>query len=407
MIRPIRAIALILCAGLLLAAAAQAESLGPARSYDELLRLAASAADGDVILISGEIAAAQDTPLTSASAIRIRSSDEGHAVIDALRLRDALVTFDDIDLLDSLTIEGRSVVELTGGVTVTGAAGREGIRFSGSGTLLLDSGSLVIGGSGSAGLAISHESGDFYGHLDGTVRGGNGSTGGVGVEVSPLQQSGALMVSGTIAGGDGSSIGGHALNLYALSGNAFITLDGVLRGGSGHIGGNGVQIVSAADSVVVGVGGRIYGGQGETYGGNSLMLMNVGGGASINLTGALLGGDATDAAATPGASLLLVGDTTSAHTFVSGCLFEEGRLLAAQTSVAEPAVTPLPEIVASVDHATLLPQTSPSETGDELPEAGEEDEPLEPEDGATHEALPEQTLPPEPAPAESFDAPQA
>ena len=404
MIKPIRAIALILCASLLLPAVAQAESLGPARSYDELLSLAASAADGDVILISGEIVAAQDVPLTPACAIRIRSCAEERAIIDALRLRDAFITFDDIDLIDSLIIEGRSVVELTGGVTVSGAEGREGIRFTGSGTLLLDSGSLVVGGSGSAGLSISHENGDFYGHLEGTVRGGNGGTGGVGVEVSPLQQSGALMVSGMISGGDGSSIGGHALNLYGLSGNAFVTLDGALRGGNGHIGGNGVQIVSAADSVVIGVSGQICGGQGEAYGGNALVLMNVGGGASINLTGALLGGDATDAVATPGASLLLVGDTTSSHTFVSGCLFEEGRLLAAQAPVAEPAVTPLPEIIASVDHTTLLPQTPPPEAGDEFPETGEADEPEEDE---LQGELPEEPRMQEPAPTESDDAPQA
>ena len=371
MIRFIRAIALILCIALSLPAAVRAESLGPARSYDELLSLAASASDGDVILVSGEIAAAQDAPLTPASAIRIRSSSEGHAIIDALRLRDAFITFDDIDLRDSLIIEGISGVELTGSVRVSGADGREGIRFTGGGTLLLDSGSLVVGGSGSAGLAVSHESGDFYGHLDGTIRGGSGSTGGVGVEIAPLQQSGALMISGTIAGGDGSSVGGHALNLYALSGNAFITLDGALSGGSGHVGGNGAQIVSATDSVVIGVSGEIAGGQGETYGGNALVLMSVEGGASINLTGALRGGNVTGEGATPGSSLLIVGDTTSAHTFVNGCLFEEGRHIAAQVPELEPSVTPLPEIVASVDHSAPLQQTPPPEDDAEVPDTDE------------------------------------
>ena len=366
-----RAIALLLCMLLLLPAAVQAQSLGPARSYDELLTLAASAADGDVILVSGEIAAAQGAPLTPASAIRIRSCAEEHAIIDALHLQDAFVTFDDIDLHSSLTIEGSSVVELTGGVTVRGADGHEGIRFIGSGTLLLDSGSLVIGGSGSAGLSISHKSGDFYGHLDGTIRGGSGSIGGVGVEIAPLHQSGALMISGTIAGGDGTSVGGHALNLYDLSGNDFVKLDGMLSGGSGHVGGNGVQIVSAADSVIVGIGGEISGGQGEAFGGNALVLMNVGGGASINLTGALRGGNVTDESAIPGSSLLLVGDTTSSHTAVNGCLLEEGRHIAVQIPSPEPNVTPLPEITSSVDHTTLLPQTPPSEDEAYAPEADE------------------------------------
>ena len=396
MTRFIRAIALILCLILSLSAAALADSLGPARSYDELLSLAASASDGDVILVSGEIVAAPDAPLSPASAIRIRSSSEGHAVIGALCLRDAFITFDDIDLRGSLTIEGTSAVELTGGVSVSGADGREGIRFTGGGTLLLDSGSLVVGGSGSAGVAVSHESGDFYGHLDGTIRGGSGSTGGVGVEIAPLQQSGALMISGVITGGDGASVGGHALNLYGLSGNAYVTLDGTLRGGDGYIGGNGAQIVSAAGSVIIGVSGEIAGGRGESHGGNALVLMNVEGGASISLTGALRGGDVTGSVATPGTSLLVVGDTTSSHTVLGRCLLEEGRRIAAQAPQIQPDLTPLPEIVPSVDHTTTLADPSEGEEPADAPDPSDI-----PDEAGT--ALPE----PLEDPADPNAAPQA
>ena len=367
MIRFIRATALILCVTLSLPSAVWADSLGPARSYDELLSLAALASDGDVILISGDIAAVQDAPLTSASAIRIRSSAEGPASIDALRLKDAAVTFDDIDLNDSLIIEGLCAVEISRGVTVRGADGCEGIRFTGGGTLLLGSGSLVVGGSGSAGVTISHENGDFYGHFDGAVRGG--SNGGVGVEIAPLQQSGALMVSGSITGGDGANVGGHALNLYGLSGNAYVTLGGTLSGGSGLVGGNGVQIVSATGSAIVGIDADIRGGQGATYGGNALVLMNVEGGSSVSLTGSLRGGDVTQAGATAGTSLLVVGDSTSSHVFVSGCHLEDGHHLNAQAVTPEPAVTPLPEITSSVEHTTTLPQ----DEWDEWDEWGAED----------------------------------
>ena len=333
---PIRVFALCLCILHLCSLCALAQTLGPASSYDELLTLAGEARDGDVLLVRGELNAVDGAPLVTQGMILIRSADGERAAIHSLRLQDASVDFADIDLLDSLSVEGTSNVYLSSGVTVCGADGQAGLTFTGNGSLLLERGSAVTGGSGSAGVSVSHDGGDFYSDIAGTVRGGDGSVGGAGVEISPLSASGALMISGTISGGNGSDIGGNALNLYGLSGNAFVTVDGSIVGGSGHIGGNGMELISASGNAVVGVDGHIDGGQGEEFGGKALMLMNVEGSASVSLSGQLKGGDAVGQGAQPGTSLLMIGEKTASHTRVVGCQFEDGKQLAAAQASEAP-----------------------------------------------------------------------
>ena len=366
------AFALCLCIWTLCGTACLGQTLGPARSYDDLLAFAQQAAPGDVLLVEGEIAAREDAPLVTQASIRIRSVQAGHAVIHSLRLHDADVGFDGIDLLDTLSADGLSSIHLGGDVTVAGAPGREGILFTGSGALLIDRGARVTGGSSAPGISISHSGGDFYADIGGTIRGGAGESGGAGMQVSPLGGSGVMMISGDIAGGEGRSLGGHALNLYGLSGNALVSVVGALSGGSGHVGGNGMQVVSATDNVVIGVEGHIRGGLGTEFGGDALMLMNLEGSSSVQLTGTLTGGDATDPGAHPGTALLLVGDTTSMHTYINGCLLEDGRCIAAP----QQDMTPMPT------------ETAPEETPGPQPDTPDLPKDEHPAPSAPSEATP-------------------
>ena len=395
---PIRLMAVILCISFLLPAGALASTLGPASSYDELLALTASASDGDVLLISGELSALGGAPLSTSASLSIRSSQAGRASIRSLCLLNANIGFEDIDLLDTLRVEGTSNVHIQSGVTVRGAQAQPGLVFCGNGSLLLERGSSVTGGSGHAGISIAHNGGDFYSDIAGTVHGGDGDIGGAGLEISPLTASGAMMISGSISGGDGDAYGGNALNLYGLSGNAYVTVDGAIHGGSGHVGGNGMQLVLATDNAVVGVSGEIDGGQGEEFGGDALMLMSLEGSASVNLTGVLKGGDATGENARPGTSLLMVGDMTASHARVNGCLLEEGKALFMPAQPAQPEVTPLPGLTPSAANIGALVTPIPDGTlpdGEalpeaELPDAGDEapaaDAHIQPESAPAHDA---------------------
>lgn len=356
MIKRIGALSLSLLLFTLSFSSAAAATLGPATTYDELLALAASASSGDVLLVSGTLDASGQQALTVSSSVRISSQSGETAVISGLRLRDARVIFSDITLSDSLSVEGTSHIELARGVDITGAAGGSGIAFDGNGSLLMDRGVSVTGGSASPGISISHRGGDFYGDIDGTVRGGDGSTGGLGLVVSPLETSGAMMISGAIYGGDGTEVGGHALGLFELSGNAYITVDGVVQGGSGSLGGDGIQLVSAGDQVSVGISGTVTGGQGQNYGGNAMILMNAGGSSTIHVSGALGGGDAVGEGAQPGTSLIIAGSSSASHMQLDDCLMTDGRLLSATPEpTPEPMITPLPEITSSAVEIATLP----------------------------------------------------
>ncbi|MBP3657405.1 MAG: hypothetical protein J6K32_12020 [Clostridia bacterium] len=367
---------LMLCVQMSAAFAAVA---GTASSYEELVSLAAGAQSGDVIYIAGDITAGAE-PLTIEDSVTIRSVPGSAASISGLQLADASVSFAAVSLTDSLTVTGDSHIELRGGVVVTGADGSSGVTFDGSGSLLINKGCVITGGKNGAGVSISHQSGDFYGSIEGAVTGGSGNTGGPGVVVSPLGKSGTMMVDGDIRGGDGTIIGGHALNLFGLSSNAYITIDGTVKGGSGEIGGDGIQLVSASDRVNVGVTGHVSGGQGAAYGGDAVILMNADGGSSISLSGKLSGGDVTDPSAQPGTSLLIVGDSTASRTRVGNCLFEDGSVIAATPEPTAtpsitpvPAVTPLPLITASVHQVTALPAIPEEDDAEDTGERTDKD----------------------------------
>ena len=360
-----KALVLSVCLIFLVSPAAQAATLGPATSYAQLLELADAAGSGDVILVSGELSAKGQPPLSTQAFLHITSSAGTTATLLGMQLLNASVAFSSIDLADSLAITGTSHVELSGGVTVRGADGQSAVSFDGNGSLLLYPGSTVKGGKNGEGVVIRHRGGDFYAGIEGTIHGGSGHTGGSGLTVSPLTDTGTLMISGSIHGGSGTAMGGHALNLYDLSGNAFITVAGSIQGGDGPVGGDGIQLVATRDNVNVGIQGTVSGGCGEDFGGDALILMNIGGASSVSLAGSLTGGDVTLSGAQPGVSLLVVGDSTSAHTHLGNCILQDGRDLAAfyatpaPTSTPEPSVTPLPEITSSVEDTAVLATPTP------------------------------------------------
>lgn len=366
-----RAFALLLVL-LALPLSVSAGTLGPAFTYKELLTLAGEARDGDVLLVSGDVTATSDVLQTP---VLLQISGDGKAAIRQLHISNSSIIFSDIDLLDSLVIDGVSNIELRDGVHVEGTSGRSGLTFSGSGTLLIDGDCSVTGGSGATGITLTHRSGDLYVSIESSVRGGGGQNGGSGMEVTSLGEYGTMMLSGSIRGGDGKTLGGSGLNLFDLSGNAFVTVAGSVRGGRGSIGGAGMQIVSIADNVSVGVSGDIRGGNGTEYGGSALILMDATGSSNVNLNGSLIGGDASSQVGEPGESLQVVGDNGLSHARVVNCLLQDGENTFAYNR--EPEITPLPEITSSIEtlepihtpSLTPTPDTTPSPDVTPLPDA--------------------------------------
>lgn len=368
-----------------------AQTFGPVSSYGELSRAVASAQSGDTILLSGEISAESSEPLSTSAFIHLKS--ETGAVVRGLRLQDAALALTGIALEDGLTVDGTSQISLGSGVTVSGADGSVALAFSGNGALIVERGCEIEGGAGAAGISIRHDGGEFYSSIEGRVAGGDGSSGGAGMIVSPLKEGGAVMITGSIKGGSGTSVGGHALNLYDLSGNAYITVGGTLQGGDGAIGGDGIQLVSASDNVSVGINGQVKGGQGESYGGNALIMMNAEDASSVNLSGHFSGGDAIGDGAQPGTSLNLVGDSASLRARIDNCILEDGKQLRpAAEPQPTPDVTALPEITGEPVQSM---ETTPSEID------------AEPAPEATDEPLPDESLPestPEPLPEAPAEA---
>lgn len=370
-----------------------ASTLGPASSYEELSTLAANAADGDTILVSGEILAASEPALSTHSSIRIQS--ENGAVIRGLRLQDASVSLSGIALDDSLSISGTSHVHLSS-IRITGAPGNSAISFHGNGTLIIEPGCQIVGGQEASGVSIAHDGGEFYGSIEGSVRGGSGTSGGNGVVISPLLSNGAVMITGNIQGGNGNTTGGNALNLYDLSGNAYITIDGNLQGGSGSIGGDGIQLVSASDNVAVRIGGQISGGSGENHGGNAMILLNAEDASAFRLSGHFSGGDAISEHARPGTSLQLVGKSAAARAHVDNCILEDGKpFIPTPAPIAEPTSEPTTE---PTPEPTIEPTTEPT------PEPTTEPTP-EPTIEPTTEPTPEPTIDPtaEPTPEPTIE----
>jgi len=354
-----------------------AAELGPAETIDDLRAMLEEAHSGDTLLISGEVIMDGGDPLTSSVPILFTSQDGETAVLRGIRLRDISAAFSSVRLEDSLTVTGLSTIHLARSARVSGRDNRSALSFTGSGALIIDPGCVIEGGAGSEGVSIQHTGGEFYASIEGRVLGGDGSSGGAGVLISPLSDSAAVLVDGDIRGGSGSLLGGHALNLYDLSGNAFITVSGNLTGGSGSIGGDGIQLVSAQDAVSVGISASVKGGAGTSHGGSALILMNASGSSSFNLSGSFSGGDAVAENASPGTSLHLVGNGAVVRTRIDNCILEDGRYLngahkpaptqtpapapqptvtaePTETPVPHPEVTPLPEITSPADSVALI-----------------------------------------------------
>ena len=262
-----QACALFLLILLLCPLAAQAGTLGPALSYNELAGSGAAGARWR------RAACLRRFERNRRSACHPRlAGNHGRRQSDtapSLHVSDSSIVFSNLSLLDSFTVDGVSNIELRT-VRVEGASGQYGLSFVGGGTLLIDEDSSVAGGTGATGVSISQRGGDLYVSIEGSVRGG--ADGGSGMEVSPMTEYGTMMLAGSICGGDGTTMGGTGLNLFDLSGNAFITVAGSVRGGKGSVGGAGMQVVSIGDTVSIGVNGEIRGGSGAEYGGDALIL---------------------------------------------------------------------------------------------------------------------------------------
>jgi len=363
---------LLLCFQLL---PVHAAILGPAETISDLRDMIEEASSGDTLLVTGEISMDNGHPLTIPSPIRIVSQEGEIATLRGLRLSDASVTFSSIRIEDSLFVKGVSNLNLSNSVRVLGSDHHSALSFSGNGTLIIEPGCSISGSNGFEGVVINHTGGEFYGSIEGSVRGGAGDAGGAGVVISPLLNSGALLISGNIEGGKGNSLGGHALNLYGLEGNAFITVTGSLLGGSGFIGGNGIQLISVNDNVSIGINGTVKGGSGHSHGGSGLIMMNVNDSSSFHLSGSFSGGDAIGVAAQPGTSLQLVGNSAIVRTRIDNCLLEDGHFLNStpepsaapepiNTPTASPlptpplsiipSITPLPEITAPADAVAYI-----------------------------------------------------
>ena len=333
---------LLLC----IAPPALCATLGPASDYQALTTLLFDAQNGDTVLISGDIRASDTSPLSTHSVVHIQSDVD--AVISNLHLHDASIIFSDISFSDGLVVSGNSHIQLGKHVSISGSQGNPGLDFSGSGTLIIENGCSIQGGSGSPSVSISHQGGEFYGSVEGSLRGGDGFSGGSGLVICPLQNNGAVMITGTIEGGDGDGTGGHALNLYNLSGNAYVTIDGHLHGGSGIIGGDGIQIISVSDTVNVGINGQAKGGSGKGHGGNALILMNAQGASSFHISGHFSGGDAIAENALPGTSLRLVGNAVVTRARIENCMLEDGKPF---HSTPKPTAQPTPDAPASAQES--------------------------------------------------------
>lgn len=146
-----QACALFLLILLLCPLAAQAGTLGPALSYNELLALVRQARDGDVLLVSGDLSATDEALVTPAL---LEITGDGKATLRHLHVSDSSIVFSNLSLLDSFTVDGVSNIELRT-VRVEGASGQYGLSFVGGGTLLIDEDSSVAGGTGATGVSIS------------------------------------------------------------------------------------------------------------------------------------------------------------------------------------------------------------------------------------------------------------
>ena len=302
---------------------ASAQSLGPVNTYEELIYFSQVAASGDTVLVSGRIDADPSYPLISSNDLIITSGANPPAILSDLHLRNARISFSNVQFINSLTIEGTSSVTLAN-ASMSGGS-NPALTFRGNGELIIDPSCIIRAENGTDGIHIEHTNGNLYVALEGNVSGGSGTVGGNGIVVSPLSSEGLVLIGGSVSGGNGSDVGGNAVNLHDLHGNAYVSLTANMQGGSGYVGGSGLQIISPQGTSNIGILGTVSGGNGDGYGGSALLLMNAADSASISLSGALIGGNSIGESSEPGQSILLVGNGGINHINNRECFLEDGR----------------------------------------------------------------------------------
>ena len=386
---------------------------GEITTYDDLVAAAATAADGDVLLLEGEIVAG-GRALSSARRVVLKSVEGGEAEIKGLQLSDADVAFSGVLLSGGLRVSGESYVELLPGTNVRGASGQDAVFFEGIGSLTIESGATVQGGKAANAVTVRGSGGDVHVAVHGALHGGGGADGGAGLQVENLSGASSVVVSGDVRGGTASGIGGNAVNLYSLGGETNAILAGEVRGGDGRVGGSAVQIVGLTDSVNAALGGSAVGGNGSDFGGDTVVVMNVQSGASVTVAGSLSAGNVPETGERPGVSLRIVDEISANHVSIEGAHLRDGEIVPAgvETPTPEPTATPMPTpvpgITASVPVATLPPiqTTEPEEpvTPDptEAPTETPTQEPTEaPTEAPTQEPTNAPTAEPTQAPTET------
>lgn len=333
---------------------------GAITTYDDLVEAAATAEDGDVLLLEGEIVAG-GRALSSARRVVLKSVEGGEAEIKGLQLSDADIAFSGVVLSGGLRVSGESYVELLPGTSVRGASGQDAVYFEGIGSLTIESGASVRGGKAANAVTVRGSGGDVHVAVHGELHGGGGADGGAGLQVENLAGASSVVVSGDVRGGAASGIGGNAVNLYSLGGETNAILAGDVRGGDGRVGGSAVQIVGLTDSVNAALGGSAVGGNGSDFGGDTVVVMNVQSGASITVAGSLSAGNVPETGERPGVSLRIVDEISAGHVSLEDAHLRDGEIVPAgvETPTPEPTATPMPTpvpgITASVPVATLPP----------------------------------------------------
>ncbi|VVD71480.1 Adhesin BmaC autotransporter [Pandoraea aquatica] len=185
------------------------------------------------------------------------------------------------------TLSGGSSVSNSG--TISGGNGGNGEN---GGFALATSGTSAIAGNGGLGGAggigvLVNASGNVINQQSGTIRGGDGGTGGGGNAQSQVAP------GGNITGGVGAD-GGAGGDGIQLNGGGTVTNDGQILGGAGNRGGG------AGNSTGAGTGGE------AAAGGNGITLS--GGTVTNNATGRIVGGTGGDDSAGGGGSGGVGGD---------------------------------------------------------------------------------------------------
>ena len=293
----------VICSLVLFASLAVSETIGPIRTADDFVSSLSRAHEEDTFLFTGDIDFAE-VPLSGLN-FTFSSVGKKTAVLRNLCLADSSIRFKQIRIAGFLSVTGRSEIEFRDQAFVTGTDGTSGIVFQGSGLLTIGPDCSVAGGAGAPGIRIANNEGEFYAGIEGTIRGGDGETGGNALLISSLCGQGTVFLNGTLLGGRGKSVGGNALCLYDLNNEAFVSVDGSIQGGDGGIGGDGIQIVSARDHAFISVNGSSSGGTGESHGGNALMIVRAGGSSSVVVSGKLSGGNVVKKGGIGGHSLII------------------------------------------------------------------------------------------------------